>query len=110
MITLNSLAQIVAASFSIDHILIDLACGDVVVSMQRDVQEAFVVAQIEIDLATVVEHEHLAVLEWRERARVYVYVRIDLDARHSQLAAFEHAANARRDDTFADAAYHSARH
>ena len=106
--TLNGLAEIVAASLLADDLLVDLSRGDVVVHVERDVEKALVVAQVEVDLAAIVEHEHLAVLEWREGARVDVYVRIDLDRCDLEAAALEQAANARRDDALADAADHAA--
>jgi len=53
------------------------------VAREGGVDEAFVVTEVEIRLAAVVEHEHLAVLEGGHRARVDVDVRVDLNARHA---------------------------
>ena len=71
--------EIVPAALLLDDRAIDLACRDVVVAGQVDVQESFVVAQVEIDLRAVVEDEHLAVLVGIHRARVDVQVRVDFD-------------------------------
>ena len=60
---LHCLAEVVAAPFPLDDVGVHLAGGEVVVTCERDVEEALVVAQVEVDLAAIVEHEHLAVLE-----------------------------------------------
>lgn len=57
---LDRLAQIVAFSFPIDDMLVDLASGDIAISGQGDVEVALVVAQVEINFAAVVQHEALA--------------------------------------------------
>lgn len=56
--TLHSLAQVVSPPLFVDDRLIDLAGGQVVVSGQPDVEETFVVAQIQVYLAPVIQHEH----------------------------------------------------
>lgn len=43
----------------LDDAVIDLASGDVVVLVEGEVHEAFVVAQVEIGFTTIVQHEHL---------------------------------------------------
>ena len=48
----------------------ELSCGQVVVAAQVEIKEAFVIPEVEVDLAAVVEHEHFAVLEGTHRARV----------------------------------------
>ena len=53
------------------------------VARERQLVEALVVAEVEVDLAAVVEGEDLAVLKRRHRARVDVQVRVDLDRRHA---------------------------
>ena len=40
-----------------------LSGGDIVVSRQADPEEPFVVAEIQVCLATVIKHKHFAVLE-----------------------------------------------
>lgn len=52
--TLNGFAQIITAPFLVNHILVDFAGGYVIIPVQGDVQEAFVIAEIEVDLAAVV--------------------------------------------------------
>lgn len=60
---LNSLAKVVALPLASDDVLIDFAGGDVVLAGQSDVQVAFVVAQVEIDLSAIVEYEDLPMSE-----------------------------------------------
>ena len=47
---LHCLAQVVAAALALDDRLVDLAGGEVVVAGQADVQEALVVAQVQVGL------------------------------------------------------------
>lgn len=47
--------------------LVDLARGDVVVLAEGEVNEALVVAEIEVGLATIVEDEHLENIYPKER-------------------------------------------
>lgn len=49
-----------------------LSGSDIVVSRQADPEEPFVVAEVQVCLATVVQHKYFAVLERRHRAGVRV--------------------------------------
>ena len=62
------------------------------------VDEALVVADVEIGLGAVLGHEHLAVLERAHRPGVDVDVRIELLHLHAQAARLEQAAERRRGD------------
>ena len=87
--TLHGFAQIVAESLLVDYMLIYFARGDVVVPMQGYIQEALIIAQIQVDFATIVKHIDFSMLEGRKRARIYVYVGVDLDGGHFEATAFE---------------------
>lgn len=101
---LNRLAQIVALSLLADHLLIDLASGDVVVAVKSDIEESFVVAEIEIDFAAIVQNKYLAMLERRKSAGVDIEIGINLDACDLESAVLEQTANARSDDSFTNTA------
>lgn len=58
--TLNGLAQVVSPPLLVDDRLIDLARGQVVVSRKPNVEEALVVSQIKVHLASIVQHKHLS--------------------------------------------------
>ncbi len=107
---LHGLAQVVSPALLVDDRLVDLARGDVVVPVQRDVQEPLVVAEIEVDLAAVVQHVHLPVLVGGEGAGVDVDVGVDLDAGDGHLALLEDDAHGGGDDALADAADDAAGH
>ena len=62
-------AEVLAAPLLVDHRLVDPAGGDVVLLRERPVDEALVVAEVEVGLGAVVGDEHLAVLERRHGAR-----------------------------------------
>lgn len=56
--TLNGLAQVISSPLFVDDWLIDLASGQVVVSGQPDVEETFVVSQIQVHLTSIIQHEY----------------------------------------------------
>ena len=68
-------AEVFAAPFLADDVLVDPAGGDVVLLRERPIDEALVVAEVEIGLGAVVGDVDLAVLERRHRARIDVDVR-----------------------------------
>ena len=57
---LHRLAQVIAFSLTLDDVLVDLASGDVVIAGKGDVEVAFVVSEVEIDLTAVGEDENFA--------------------------------------------------
>ena len=89
---LHGLAEVVAAPLGGEHRLVDRAGRGVRVARQVLVDEALVVAEVEVGLAAVVGDEHLAVLERVHRARVDVDVRVELLQRDPQPAQLQQAA------------------
>jgi hypothetical protein len=97
---LHRLAQVIAFALSLYDMLVDLARRDVIRAREGNIQISLVIAQIKIDLAAVIQHEHLAVsvvssdTGYLERARhllfrvhgprIDVQVGVDLDGRHVQ--------------------------
>ena len=75
---LHRVTQVVAAALLGDHRRVDLAGGHVGVGGQVDVEEALVVADVEIGLRAVLGDEDLAVLERVHGAGVHVQVRVQL--------------------------------
>jgi hypothetical protein len=53
-----------------DHLAIDLASSDVVVSSESDVDETFVVAKIEIHFSTIVKNVHFAMFKGAHRSSI----------------------------------------
>ncbi len=83
---LDGAAEVVAAALLGDHGVVDAAGGHVGVALQVLVDEALVVAEVEVGLGAVLGDEDLAVLVRAHRAGVDVDVRVelldrDLDAR-----------------------------
>ncbi len=99
---LHGAAEEVAAALLADERLVDRAGGDVAVARQRLVDEALVVAQVEVGLGAVVGDEHLAVLERAHRARVDVEVRVELLDGHLEPARLEQPAERCRGDALAE--------
>ena len=75
---LHGVAEVLAAALLGDHRRVDLAGGDVRGLAQVDVEEPFVVTDVEVGLGPVVGHEDLAVLERVHRARIHVQVWVEL--------------------------------
>src|SRR6516164_7035064 len=75
---LDGRAEIVAAPFLGEDVLVDTAGGDVVGPSRRPAGEAFVVAEVEVGFSAVVGDEDLAMLVGRHRARIYIKIRVEL--------------------------------
>jgi len=75
---LDGLAEVFAAALAGDNPLVHLAGGRVGVALKLGVEEALVVADVEVGFRTVFCHEHFAVLERVHRARVHVDIRVEL--------------------------------
>ena len=93
---LHGVAEVLAAALAGDHLRVDLARRDVRGLAELDVEEALVVADVEVGLRAVVGHEDLAVLERVHRARVDVEIRVELLHDHAQSASGEQVAEACR--------------
>ena len=91
---LHGVAEVLAAPLLGDHRGVDLAGGDVGGAVEVDVEEALVVADVQVGLGAVVGDEHLTVLERVHRARVDVQVRVELLHRDPQAPRLEQRAQA----------------
>ncbi len=105
---LDGAAQEVAAPFLGDDRLVDLPHGQGAGLGHVLVDEALVVAQVQVRLSAVGCHEHLAVLVGRHRAGVNVQIRVQLLDGDGDIAALEDAAQSGCGYAFADGANHSA--
>ena len=105
---LHRLAQVVAAPLLLDHRLVDLAGGEVVLALHDPRGEALVVAEVEVGLGAVVGDEHLAVLERRHGAGVDVDVGVDLEHGDRVAVGLDQGAERRRRDALAEPGNHAA--
>ena len=92
---LHGRAQVLAAALLADHRVPDGAGRVVRGRAQVLVDEALVVADVEIGLGAVLGDEDLAVLERAHRPRVDVDVRVELQHADLEAARLQHAARAR---------------
>lgn len=90
---LHRLAQELATPLLVDDRLVDLAGGVVGVSRERAGSESFVVAQVQIGFASVVQHEDLAVLVGAHRSGIDVQVGVQLLHPNAQSATFQQHAD-----------------
>jgi hypothetical protein len=58
---LDRLADVLASTLLLDDVLVDLACGDVVLAREGDVEVAFVVAKVEVNFTAIVEDKDFTV-------------------------------------------------
>ncbi len=99
---LDGLAEVVAAPFLGDDLLVDASGGEVVVAGQLGVGEALVVAEIEVGLRAVVGDEDLAVLKGRHGAGIDVEVGVKLHQVDLDTACLKQAADGGCGETFAE--------
>ena len=107
---LHGLAEVLAAPFLGEDGLVDRSGGRVRLPGERDVDEALVVAEVEVGLALVVGDEDLTVLERVHRSRVDVDVRVELLHRDPQPATLEESTQRGGGEALAQARGHSTRH
>ena len=98
---LDGVAEVLAAALLGDDRAVDLPGRDVGAAVQVLVEEALVVADVEVGLGPVVGDEDLAVLERVHRPGVDVEVRVELLHRDPQPARLEQAAETRRGESLA---------
>ena len=107
---LNGPTQVITTSFRGKHRLIDAPCRCVRRTREVLVDEAFVVAEVEVRLATVIGDEDLSMFERIHGARIDVDVRIELLHRDAQTAHLQESAEGGSCESFAERACHSASH
>ena len=101
---LHSATEVVAAALLGDDAVVDAARGDVGVPLHELVEEALVVAQVEVGLGAVLGDEDLTVLEGAHRPRVDVDIRVELLARDLEATLLEQPADGCRRDALAEPA------
>ena len=99
---LDGVAEVLAAPLLGDHRRIHLSRRHIRRAGQVAVQEALVVADVEVGLGAVLGDEHLAVLERVHGARVDVEVGVELLHRHLQAPRGEQLAEAGRGQALAE--------
>ena len=107
---LDGAAEEVAATLAGNQFEVGLAGGYVAVAGQLDVDEAFVVAEVEVGFAAVPGDEDLAMLVGRHGAGVNVEVGVELDDGNGKPLAFEDAPDGGDADALADGADHAPGH
>ncbi len=107
---LDRAAEVVSATLLRDHGLVDPTRRDVAELGQVLVDEALVVAEVEVRLGAVIGDEHLAVLVRAHRPGVDVDVRVELQDRDVETACLEQAPDAGGGDAFAERGGHASGH
>ncbi len=99
---LDGRAEIVAAAFLVDDVLVDAAGGDVVGLGRRTPGEALVVAKIEVGFRPVVGDEDLAVLGRAHRARIDVEIGVELAKPHPITTGLQQRSESRGRNSFTE--------
>ena len=107
---LHSLAQVFACALLVEHVPVYLAGGQVGELVQVLVDEALVVAEVEVGLCAVVGDVYLAVLKRAHRAWINIDVGIELLRGDLEAAAFQQTAEGRGGDALAQTGDHAAGH
>ena len=107
---LNGLAEVSALTLLVQHVPVDLAGGEVRILVQILVDEALVMAQVQVGLGAVVGDEDLAVLQGAHGTRVHVHVGVQLLAGHLEAAALQQSAQRGGGDAFAQTGDDAAGH
>ncbi len=107
---LDSLTQVSALALLVQHVPVHLAGGQVRILVQVLVDEALIVAQVQVSLGAVVGDKDLAVLQGAHGARVNIHVGVQLLAGHLQAAALEQTAQRGCGDAFAQSGNDAAGH
>lgn len=102
MSTLNSFAQIIPSPLTLDHLLVNLASGDVVVPVECDIQEAFIVAKVQVHFPSIIQDKHFTMFERREGPSINIDVRVNFDGCDMEAAVLKDGPNRAGDDSFAD--------
>lgn len=58
---LDGFSKIVTTTLTLDYVLVDLSCRDIVLASKCDVEIALVVAKVEVDFTAIVEDENFTV-------------------------------------------------
>ena len=107
---LHGLAEVFAPPLLVQHVPVHFTGGQVGIPVQILVDEALIVAEVEVCLTSVLGDVDLAVLVRAHGARVHVDVRVQLLRGHLQPAALEQPAQRSGGDSLAESRYHAAGH
>lgn len=105
---LNGRAEIVAAAFLVDDVLVDAASGDVVGLGRRTPRKAFIVAKVEVRLGTVVRHKHFTVLCRAHRAGIDVQIGVKFAKPHPITTGLQQCSECRSCDALTERGDHAA--
>ena len=89
---LHRLTEVFAAALLVEHVPVHLAGREVGVFVQVLVDEALIVAEVEIGLRAVLGDVHLAMLIWAHGAGVYIDIGVELLRGDLQAACLEQTA------------------
>ncbi|SPZ34894.1 Uncharacterised protein [Agrobacterium tumefaciens] len=98
---LNGCAEIVAAPFLVDDVLVDATGRDVVGLGGRTPREALIVAKVEVRLGTVIRHEHFAVLCRAHGAGINVQIGVEFAKPHPITTGLQQSSECCRGDALA---------
>ena len=97
---LHGAAQVVAAAFFGNHLLIHLAGTETITAQHGGIDKTLVVAEVEVGFRAVFGYKHFSVLKRAHGAGIDVDIGIELEHGDIQAARFENGSNRSGGDTF----------
>ena len=107
---LDGLSQVFAAAFLIEHIPVDLSCGQIAVFIQIFVDEAFIMSKVQVGLRAVLCHIHFPMLVRAHGSRIHVDIRVQLLCRHLQSSGLQQPPQGCCRNAFSQSRYYAAGH
>ena len=107
---LHGRAEVLPASLLVEHVPVHLAGRQIGIAVEVLVNEALVMAQIQVGLRPVLGDVHLAMLVGTHCPGVYVDIRVQLLRGDLQAARLEQPPQRRRGDALSESRDHAARH
>lgn len=105
---LNRCAEIIAAPFLVDDVLVNATGGDVVGLGGRTPGKALIVAKVEVRLGTVVSHEHFAVLCRAHGAGIDVQIGVEFAKPHPITTGLQQSSECSSCDALTERGDHAA--
>ena len=104
---LYSAAQVIAAAFLLDDILVDPAGGKIIASGHAGAHEPFIMSQVQVGFCAVLGNIHFAVLKRAHGARINVDIRVKFQQGHVQPARFEYSPQGSRGNSLSQGRDHA---
>ena len=105
---LDRAAQVIAVAFPADHLGVHLAGGHIAIAVQANIDETFVMPQVQVGFCAIIQDVDLTMLIGRHRPGIDIDIRVEFLNGDFYTALFEQPPDGSSGDAFADRADHTA--